>query len=376
MVFTIIVFVLTSLTLVLIHEFGHFLMAKKFGIKVLEFGFGIPPKIFGKKFGETEYSLNFLPIGGFVRLLGEDELDKKVLENKHSFAHQNVWKRITVVVAGVVMNFLLAFLLFYIFLAAQNFSVSLPYNNKYNFVGADQKVESFIVVGNVAKDSPAQQAGIKSGDRILSLNGQTLTSARELLEKTKTLIGTKVKISLQGDNNQERIVNLIPRKDPPQGQGAMGIAFGGIEVANISYNTPLQKAFAGPIHSYNLVAYSMITLGDLVGKSFRENSTAPISGAVAGPVGITNIANQILTTIENPLIPYLGFVALISLNLAVFNLLPIPALDGGRLFFLLVEGLTSKKVHPVFEKWVHTAGLAALLLLSLLITASDIKKVL
>ncbi len=123
MVLTIIIFIFTLLILVLIHEFGHFLMAKKFGIKVLEFGFGIPPKLFAKKFGETEYSLNALPIGGFVRLLGEDEADKRVLENRRSFAHQHVYKRIVVVVAGVVMNFLLAFLLFYIFLAGYQIQI-------------------------------------------------------------------------------------------------------------------------------------------------------------------------------------------------------------------------------------------------------------
>jgi len=376
MIFSIIIFILTLLILVLIHEFGHFLMAKRFGIKVLEFGFGIPPKILGKKFGETEYSLNALPIGGFVRLLGEDEADQKMLESHRSFAYQHVYKRMVVVLAGVVMNFLLANLVFYIFLAGQNFKIILPYNNQYNFVGVNQKVESFVLIGEVAKGSPAQSVGIKVGERVVSLNGENIVSSNQLVEKTKALAGQEIEIKLLDQDKTDRLVRLTPRKNPPSGEGAIGIAFGSMDIATISYETPLQKLFSGPIHSYNLVAYSVVSLGDLIGKSWQQQSVGPISGAVAGPVGITNIANQILTSEKNSFIPYLGFIGLISLNLAVFNFLPIPALDGGRLFFLIIEAVTGKRVHPVFEKWVHTVGMAALLLLSLLITVSDIKKML
>ncbi|MDO8618849.1 MAG: M50 family metallopeptidase [Candidatus Daviesbacteria bacterium] len=375
MIFTIITFVFTLLTLVVIHEFGHFYMAKKFGIKVEEFGFGLPPRIFGKKIGETIYSINWLPIGGFVRLLGEDETEKKVLENPRSFASAFVWKRIAVVVAGVVMNFFLAFLLFYIYLGAQNFSVTLPYTGQYNFIGATQKTEQFILVGSVSHGSPADLAGIKPSDQIVAINQNVIKTNQELIDETKSLAGQEISITLKDQSENSRIVKLIPRKDPPAGEGAMGIAFGSVSIANISYDSPAQKIFSGPIHSLNLIGYSFVSLGDLVGKSIQAQSFKPVSGAVAGPVGITNIANDILTT-QNPLIPYLGFVGLISLNLAVFNFLPIPALDGGRLFFLLIEGVTRKKVHPTFEKWVHTVGMGVLLLLSLLVTVSDIRKIL
>src|SRR3989344_5492950 len=126
MILTIIIFILTLLFLVVIHELGHFLMAKKFGIKVEEFGFGIPPRAWGKKIGETLVSINWLPFGGFVKLLGEDEIDKNLLNNKRSFASQSVFKRIIVVVAGVAMNFILAFILFYFILGFQGFKTSLP----------------------------------------------------------------------------------------------------------------------------------------------------------------------------------------------------------------------------------------------------------
>lgn len=377
MFFSAIVFVLTLLLLVVIHEFGHFIVAKKFGIKVLEFGFGIPPRAWGKKFGETIYSINWLPIGGFVRLLGEDEVDKTVLDDKRSFAYQNVWKRIMVVVAGVVMNFLLAFVLFYIVLASTGFKSQVEYKGNYDFIGATQQIESFVMVRQVEKDSPAGEVGIKSGERILAINGQELKRSKDFSEIIKSNAGQSVTLTLADQNAQnKREVSIVPRKDPPPGQGALGVAISAADIANISYDSPMQKLFAGPVHSWNVIAYSGVMLGDLIGKSFQEKNFQQVSSTVAGPVGITSIANSILTQEQNPFIPYLGFMALISLNLAVFNLLPFPALDGGRMFFLLIEALTRKKVHPGFERWVHTIGMAILLILSVLITASDIKKLL
>src|SRR3989344_6709550 len=155
MIFSIIIFILTLLVLVVIHELGHFLMAKKFNIKVLEFGFGLPPKAWGKKIGETIFSLNWLPFGGFVRLLGEDETDQEVLDNKRSFAAQKVWKRIIVVVAGVAMNFLFAWLLFYIILPAQNFKFQLDLRLDHQFAFAKQEIEPVILITQVAPNSPA-----------------------------------------------------------------------------------------------------------------------------------------------------------------------------------------------------------------------------
>lgn len=377
MFFTIIVFVLTLLVLVIIHEAGHFFVAKKFNIKVLEFGFGIPPRIFGKKIGETLYSLNWLPIGGFVRLLGEDEVDKKVLDNDRSFAAQSVSKRIAVVIAGVVMNFLLAFLLFYIVLGASDFKSQILYNGKYDFVGANQQIEPLIFVRQVMENTPASQAGLKEGDRIIGINNQEIISGSQFTDQIKKNAGQQISLTLADEQKQnQRIVQITPRQNPPEGQGALGIGLNSAEIANISYDTPLQKIFSGPIHSWNVIAYSGITLGDLIGKSFQEKNADAISSTVAGPVGITSVANQILNETENPIIPYLSFMALISLNLAVFNLLPFPALDGGRLFFLYTEAITRKKVHPGFERWVHTIGMAILLILSVLITYADIKKLL
>jgi regulator of sigma E protease len=377
MVLTIIIFVFTLLVLVLIHEFGHFLMAKKFNIKVEEFGIGIPPKAWGKKVGETLISVNWLPFGGFVRLMGEDETDKKVLANPRSFASQTISKRIAVVVAGVVMNLILAWILFYIVLAAQNFKVQLPMLLPHQFIGATQTNESVVLVQAVSKDSPADLVGLKSGDQILKVNGEEIKSSTELISITQQSLGKEIKLTvsdIKGENIRQ--VNLTPRKDPPAGEGAIGVGLAQFQVANLSYETPMQKLLSGPIHSLNVVIYSGKIIGVLAGESLKTGKIEPVSQTVAGPVGITNVVNSILTETKDPLIPYLDFVAMLSLNLAVFNVLPIPALDGGRLFFLMFEGITRKKVKAEVERYIHAVGLAILLGLMLLITLSDIRKLL
>lgn len=371
----IVVFILTILVLVTIHELGHFLMAKKFNIKVLEFGFGIPPRIWGKKIGETLVSLNLLPYGGFVRLLGEDEDDKDVLDNPRSFARQSLSKRVTVVVAGVAMNLLLAFLLFYIDLGATNFKTQIPLITPHQFVGVNQINQSPVIVTTVENNSPAKEAGLKDGDRILSINGINLQNTEQLISITKQNLGKSVKLTIGDLNgNNTRDVVLTPRVNPPPNKGAIGVALtGAYEVASLEYSTPLQKIFAGPIHSFNITVYSFEVLSKLVGTSFATHNLGPVSQSISGPVGITNIVGQILQ-VKDPLITYLDFLALISLNLAIINVLPFPGLDGGRLLFLAVEGITRKKAHPTLERYVHTIGLAVLIGLIILVTISDVKK--
>lgn len=372
--FVILVFIITLLVLVLIHEWGHYFAAKRFNIKVLEFGFGIPPRAWGKKIGETIWSLNWLPFGGFVRLLGEDESDKSVLDDKRSFAKAAIWKRITVVVAGVVMNLLLAWALFYIVLGAQGFKTKLPLLSDYTFSGVNQKTETSIIVGNIADGSPAQTAGLKDGDRVVALNGKPVLDSDQFVADIKANAGKEVIMTLSDlQGNNKRDVKLTPRENPPAGQGALGVSLGGLKTVDLSFDTPMQKLFAGPIYSYNLIGYSGKILGDTIGLSIRERDAAPVSNAVAGPVGITSVVGQILA-VERPLLPYLDFVAALSLNLAVVNVLPFPGLDGGRLLFLVIEAITRKKTHAVVEKYVHTFGLLFLISMIVLITISDIRK--
>ena len=370
----VVVFIITILILVVIHEFGHYIAAKKFHIKVLEFGFGIPPRAWGKKIGETIWSLNWLPFGGFVRLLGEDETEKDVLDDKRSFAAQKPWKKITVVIAGVAMNLLLAWVLFYIVLGVQGFKTKLPLLSDYKFAGINQTVETAIIIGNIAKDSPAEKAGLADGDRIVAINGSAVTESSGFVEEIKSNAGKEVKLTISDiQGNDRREVTLVPRENPPEGQGALGVSLGGMQTVSLSFDSIPQKLFAAPIYSYNLIGYSGKILGDTISYSFEQGDLAPVSNAVAGPVGITAVVGQILS-VKNPLIPYLDFVAALSLNLAVVNVLPFPGLDGGRLLFLVIEAITRKKTHAVVEKYVHTIGLFILLSLIILITISDIRK--
>jgi regulator of sigma E protease len=370
----ILIFILTLLVLVVIHELGHYFAAKKFNIRPLEFGFGLPPRIWGKQIGETLWSLNWLPFGGFVRLAGEDDVEEDVPKNRQ-FSTANVWKRIIVVVAGVFMNLLLAWVLFYVVLAAQNFKAQVPLLAPHQFIGVNQVNEEMVVIGQVSPGSPAEQAGVQGGERVLSFNGQPVQTAEELVSKTKENAGQAITLTVsdnpEGSNPKE--VTLTPRVSPPPGQGALGVSLGSLAVATLNYETPVQKVFSGPVHSFNLVVYSGQILGQTISTAFIRKDIAPVSQTVAGPVGITALVKQILD-IKNPLIPYLNFVAAISLNLALVNVLPFPGLDGGRLFFLLIEAIFRKRIHPNIERYIHTVGFAILLAMIILVTFSDIKK--
>ncbi len=375
MVLSTIIFILTLISLILIHELGHFLVAKKFGIKVEEFGFGIPPKIWGKKIGETLVTINWLPFGGFVRLLGEDAVDGKILANPRSFAHKKVTQRIGVAVAGVVMNLLLAFIIFYITLSFASFKFQVPLIVDHQFIGVQQQEESYALIAVVAKDSPAEKAGLKVGERIIGINGTPVSDSNTLINKTKELAGGKVKLKLlEEDSKQTKDVEVEARKNPPAGQGPLGIALQSVHLANLEYKSPAQKLFAGPLHAYNLTVYSGKVMGKVISQSFAKKTFEPLSHSVSGPIGIGVLANDILTQSPKPLLSYLDFIGLISLNLGIINLLPIPAMDGGRLFFLLIELISGRRVHAGFERWVHTIGMVILLGIAILITFSDIGK--
>lgn len=364
----IVIFILTLLVLVVIHELGHFLMAKKFGIKVLEFGFGIPPKAWGKKIGETIYSLNWLPFGGFVRLLGEDDIDKKMLENKRSFSEWNersfaaqaVWKRILVVVAGVIMNLLLAWVLFYIVIVWNGFKIVIP------------SPEPLIIIDQVEPNSPAQTAGLKIGDRILAINDEFVKDQKTLIQKIKSDAGIPTSLAIsdwQGNNIKK--ITVVPRENPPVGQGALGVALS--PFAFMEFKTLPEKIFSAPVYSIQLVKLTFVGFGQLF-SSLGNRDFSKASQQVAGPIGIAVMTKDIVSQGIDAIIPYLYFVGILSLTLSIMNVLPIPALDGGRLFFLIVEAIIRKRVHPTFEKYVHSIGMVALLALIVIISISDAKK--
>lgn len=357
MLISILIFIFTILVLVLIHEFGHFIMAKKFGIKVEEFGFGIPPKIWGKKIGETLFSLNLIPLGGFVRLLGEDELDRKVLGNSRSFAAKKPWQKIMVVAAGVSMNLLLAVMIFYMVIIAQNFKIVMP------------AIDQGVYIGKLENGLPAQKSGIKVGERLLTIDGQQIFTIDEARNLIKSKGEIKLDLLLQDADGNKRMISVTPAKVDQD--ILLGIYFTPYFIKE--YKSFPEKFFSGITYTYDLGKLTFLGLGRTLSDVLAGNF-GKLSAQVAGPVGMAGITNDILSLGVRSAVPYLSFVGIISLTLAIFNVLPIPALDGGRLFFILIEAVFRKKIRAEVEKIIHTVGFAILLTLALLVTYSDISK--
>ena len=356
----VVIFILSLVCLVLIHELGHFLIAKKFNIKVLEFGFGIPPRAWGKMVGETLLSLNWLPFGGFVRLLGEDDDDPEVAKDPRSFSAQKVSKRITVVVAGVVMNLLLSWVLFYIVIIYGGFSIIIPAS------------EPQVIVEHVDQGSPAAQANLQVGQRILSVNNTSVNSEEDLLGAIGANLGKQVSLTVaSSDGSNPHSVMLTPRKNPPKNQGPLGIAMS--PFAYTQYKTVPEKILSAPTYSFQLGKLIITGTGGVVGDLFHGNFKK-VSSQVAGPVGVAALSSSLLKSNIDSIMTYIYFIGYISLTLSIMNVLPIPALDGGRLFFLLIEAVTRKKVHPTAERYIHSAGMIVLLGLLVLITISDVRK--
>ncbi len=351
----------------MIHEFGHFIMAKRSGIGVEEFGFGLPPRAWGKKIGGTIYSLNWLPFGGFVRLVGED-VDDKHKDAKNSFYTKNIWQRMVVVVAGVFMNFVVAVGVFYIVVFALGFKVNLPLIADHKFAFVNQSNE--VLIADVSAGSAAQKAGIEAGSAIISVNGQEITSTSQLQSLIRASENKPVELVLENPvNNSQRRVSVTPTYNSDVKAPALGVELG--EIVALKYTTLPQKLFAGFIHSWNTFDYSVTVFGKLIAYSLREHTIAPVSENVSGPVGIVQITSQ---AVSLGIVSVLQLIGLLSLNLAVLNILPIPALDGGRFAFIVFELVTRRRANATFEKWVHTVGFAFLIGLIVLITYNDVLK--
>ena len=332
-------FLIILSVLILVHEVGHFLMAKKFGIKVEEFGFGYPPRLIGVKRKGMVWSLNLLPFGAFVRLLGED-LKEQVEEKKNlnqAFFHQSKPVRSLVLLAGVGMNFLLGVVLFAAIYTKQ---------------GIPEKVD-YLVVTKVVQGSPAEAAGIKVNDKIIGFD-----NSQKFIDYINANRGQKVVLKLKAG----REASLTPRlaKDTPPEQGALGIAI--INIDMVFY--PLwQRPFRG----------MWFGLKEAVGwgKEILWSLTKINPKDVAGPVGIYEISKNVS---QQGLIAILQFMAILSVNLSILNLLPLPALDGGRLVFIAIEAVRKKRVKPEWEQAIHLAGIVLLIGLMVLVTINDVKR--
>ncbi|EKD99480.1 MAG: hypothetical protein ACD_22C00251G0005 [uncultured bacterium] len=384
---TLLIFILILSLLVLVHELGHFFVAKKMGIKVEEFGLGIPPRIFGKQIGETKYSLNLLPFGGFVKLSGEDSeelVEKgKTPVDPRSFAYKTPLQRSLVLVAGVMMNAVLAVGLYYVLLLAHDFkTLSFPMFYDYNFrFGHLTTVDT--VISGFSEDSPLKNLDIKPGEAIVKIDNTPVSSVEDVRAQVAQKVGKEVTVTLQdvlkqniadnaaGDTGTRELV-AVPIANE-KGVGILGIYMGKSGV--LSYETPLEKLTAGFLHSYNMLAYSGTIFSRLVGLSVETKSLAPVSEGVSGPVGIYSVVGGILGYGGNlAILGLIDFTALMSLSLAFLNIMPIPALDGGRLLFVVIEKIRGKKVNPAIEASAHKWGIIVLLALIFLVSIKDYLK--
>lgn len=344
----IVIFILVLSLLVLVHEFGHFWVAKKSGVWVEEFGFGLPPRVWGKKVGETLYSINLLPFGGFVKLHGEMTEDG-VTDPKRAFMSLAPVKRIPIVVAGVIMNFILAIVCFAIV---------------YSFTGIPRNTER-VTLTQVSDNSPASSAGLQAGDIFEKIDEVKITSVEQFVAETEKNKDSEI-ILTYSRNGQENVVRLKPRVNHPENEGPLGVAISTYE----NYFPPIwQRPFIGAWFGLKEAFFWGMTIVTGMAMLFGKLFSGTVPSDVAGPVGIYALTSQAASF---GILTLINFVGVLSVNLAILNIFPFPALDGGRLFFIVFEAIFGKKILPKVEAIIHTAGMALLLLLIVAITYKDI----
>lgn len=374
---TAIILILILSVLVLVHEFGHFFVAKKTGVRVEEFGWGLPPRLWGKKIGETIYSINWLPFGGFVKLTGEDfaeEAEKSTQKDLRSFSNKSPWQRAAILVAGVFMNVVLAIFIYYGMFFITGFkTMSLPLFFDYKFKFGQQENINTVVMDFI-DDSVAKTGGVEIGEAIIEVNGLPVYNVSDVRGVVSDKDGQEVQLLLmdvKGVEREFRSVRVTPHAND-KGEVLLGVALA--PGFRLSYGN---KWLAAPQHAYNMLAYSVNTLAKLAGESFSARDIAPLSDSVSGPVGIfTTIKSIVSVPGKNAVVGMLDLVALLSLSLAFLNILPFPALDGGRLIFVLYEIVFNKKPNQELEGAIHRWGMVALLALIALITVKDIRNLL
>lgn len=363
---SIVIFIVILLVLVLVHEFGHFFTAKKFGIRVDEFGFGFPPKLFGFKKGETEYTFNLLPIGGFVKIFGEnpDEENTTGPDADRSFVNKPKWKQAIVLFAGIFANFLLAWLLFSI-----GFMSGLPTSVGSERAGFKLQDVNLVVVSVLAK-SPAEKAGLKIGDKIVNIKSGDNFTTSVSPETVKSFVveggGKEIDIGyIRGKNAEVSFAKVIPSPNATDGKPAIGISMDEIGTAKLPFFTAILE---GLRLDWDMTKGTAVGLYTLIYEGIRGKGSF---AAVTGPVGMVGIVGD---AYQFGLVYLLSFAALISINLAIINLLPFPALDGGRLFFLLIEKIKGSRINPKVANTANMIGFGLLILLMVVITYHDIVK--
>lgn len=343
-IISIVSFLGVLLVLIFAHEFGHFITAKLAHVKVEEFGIGFPPRLFSFKKGETVYSLNAIPLGGFTKLVGEEDPSMP-----GSLASKSIPIRFLVLTAGSLMNIILP-----IFLLTMSYMI--PHS----------VVQEKVLIKDVVTGSPAQSAGIEPGDIVLKINNRQVINRADVSYLIHLNLGSEINVLLQKQDQGLKETVVKPRWNPPTGQGAIGITITGTESTKVRESYPAWEAIPlGIRHCWEIL---VLFRNEVI--SWFVRHTAP---QLTGPVGIATITGEV---VKGGISPLLEFAAIISINLAVINLFPFPGLDGGRLVFLFIEWIRrGKRVSPKKEGLVHLIGLITLILLIVVVSYFDIVRI-
>ncbi len=341
---SVLTFLVIIIVLILAHEIGHLLAAKSTGIMVEEFGLFYPPRLASFKWRGTRYSINAIPLGGFCKMAGEEDPDVP-----GSLASKNTAVKLLALGSGSFMNFLLPILLFSI-------AFMIPHN----------EINGTVRILEVSEGSPAAMAGILPGDTVISVDGKIVTSRSDVSRYIQMNLGTDMEMTVRHDTGTTETVSLVPRWKPPEDEGSAGIlpVTENAEVKEISYPfwEAIPKGFNSCIETFVLFKNGIVSM--IVGA---------IPFEVAGPVGIAQATGEIARAGMSPL---LEFAAFLSMNLAIVNLFPLPALDGGRIAFVLLQWIRrGKRIAPKTEGWVHVIGFALLMIFFLAVTFQDILRI-
>ncbi len=374
MLLTIISFIIVLSLLVFVHELGHFWTARKFGVKAEEFGFGFPPRIYGvykdnngqwktvrgkkevKDAPGTVYSINWIPLGGFVKIKGENGENE---DEKDSFAGRKIWQRASILSAGVVMNIFLAAVLISIGLMV-GLPQSLDNDISDKAVITDRKIQ----VVEVLPESPAETAGLKMADIIISINNQRFNIEEDLQNYVAERSGQELNYKIKR-GQVEMNFNITPEVRADTNKGGVGIAIAATGLVKYPWHIAIGEGFKTTIF---LVWYIIVAFYELIkGLIFGQG----VSGDIAGPVGIAVFTGQVA---RMGFIYLMQFTALLSINLAIINFLPFPALDGGRVLFLIIEKIKGSPVKREIENIIHNIGFSLLMILVLIVTFKDVAR--
>lgn len=354
---SIIIFILILSFLIFVHELGHFLFAKKAGIRVDEFAIGFPPKIFSFQKGETKYSLNLIPFGGYVKIFGENPDEESLTgpDSSRSFVKKPRHIQALVLVAGILFNMLTAWALLTLGLM-----IGTP--------DASNSGVPQVVITEAMPASPAEEVGLKAGDIIVSMslgekkvNPETSEAVRNFVAESK---GEKIDVEFKRGPDIEK-VSLTPKEGIVEGQFGMGIAMSEIAIAKLPFFEAIKRGFEATV---SITKGTAVGLTKFLGQLFTFNANLK---EVAGPVGMVGMVGD---ASQYGIAYLLSFTALISINLAVLNLVPFPALDGGRLLFVLIEAIIRRPISPKVTNAVNALGFALLIFFMILVTTSDIGK--